>query len=421
MAGKSLQSIRGIHDGLPDEVSRWQQVEQAAHKIFARYAYSEVRLPVLEPTELFVRSIGEATDIVSKEMYAFTDRGGDHICLRPEGTAGAVRAYLQGGLTRAGAQRWYYIGPMFRRERPQKGRLRQFQQIGVEMLGVAGPVEDAEILAMAHAFLSELGISELRLEINSLGCPECRPAYRDLLVGYLKTRAEKLCDTCQERIEKNPLRVLDCKLESCQTELADAPEMIGHLCEECEAHFSGLRQGLDALAVPYYVNPRIVRGLDYYNRTAFEVVTDQLGAQGTVLAGGRYDGLVQGMGGPATPAIGFAAGIERLAMLLDDVEPPKPEIAMVAIGDTVLAYALQQAAALRAAGLSVVFCGGGSAKRQFKMADREGARFVVVIGEDEMQSGCLTLKNMQNGEQRRLDVTAIVSELLSAKLDRGND
>lgn len=411
MAGKSLQSIRGIHDGLPDEVSRWQQVEQAAHKIFACYAYSEVRLPVLEPTELFVRSIGEATDIVSKEMYAFIDRGGDHICLRPEGTAGAVRAYLQGGLTRAGAQRWYYIGPMFRRERPQKGRLRQFQQIGVEMLGVVGPVEDAEILAMAHAFLSELGISELRLEINSLGCPECRPAYRDILVAYLRSRVEKLCDTCQERIEKNPLRVLDCKLESCQKELADAPEMIGHLCEECEAHFSGLRQGLDALAVPYYVNPRIVRGLDYYNRTAFEVVTDQLGAQGTVLAGGRYDGLVQGLGGPATPAIGFAAGIERLAMLLEDVESPKPEIAMVAIGDAVLSYALQQAAVLRAAGLSVVFCGGGSAKRQFKMADREGARFVVVIGEDEMQTGQLTLKDMMSGEQSQFEISALIAKL----------
>jgi histidyl-tRNA synthetase len=411
MAGKSLQSIRGIHDGLPDEVSRWQQVEQAAHKIFARYAYSEVRLPVLEPTELFVRSIGEATDIVSKEMYAFIDRGGDHICLRPEGTAGAVRAYLQGGLTRAGAQRWYYIGPMFRRERPQKGRLRQFQQIGVEMLGVVGPVEDAEILAMAHAFLSELGISELRLEINSLGCPECRPAYRDILVAYLRSRVEKLCETCKERIEKNPLRVLDCKLESCQKELADAPEMIGHLCEECEAHFSGLRQGLDALAVPYYVNPRIVRGLDYYNRTAFEVVTDQLGAQGTVLAGGRYDGLVQGLGGPATPAIGFAAGIERLAMLLEDVESPKPEIAMVAIGDAVLSYALQQAAVLRAAGLSVVFCGGGSAKRQFKMADREGARFVVVIGEDEMQTGQLTLKDMMSGEQSQFEISALIAKL----------
>ena len=414
MAGKSLQSIRGIHDGLANEVRRWQQVEQAARKIFSRYAYSEVRLPVLEPTELFVRSIGEATDIVSKEMYAFSDQGGDHICLRPEGTAGAVRAYLQGGLTRAGAQRWYYIGPMFRRERPQKGRLRQFQQIGVEMFGVAGPIEDAEILAMAHAFLSELGIQELRLEINSLGCPECRPTYRDILVAYLKDRVERLCDTCKERIEVNPLRVLDCKLEGCQKELLDAPEMTGHLCAACDSHFSGLRQGLDALEIPYSVNPRIVRGLDYYNRTAFEVVTDQLGAQGTVLAGGRYDGLVQELGGPVTPAIGFAAGIERLAMLLDDIESPGPEIAMVAIGDAVVIYALQQAAILRSAGLSVVFCGGGSTRRQFKVADRERARFVVVVGEDEMQTKQLTLKDMKSGEQSQFQISALIAKLTEA-------
>jgi histidyl-tRNA synthetase len=412
MAGKSLQSIRGVHDGLPDEVSCWQQVEEAARKVFSRYVYSEVRLPVLEPTELFVRSIGEATDIVSKEMYAFTDQGDDHICLRPEGTAGAVRAYLQGGLTRAGAQRWYYIGPMFRRERPQKGRLRQFQQIGVEMFGVVGPVEDVEILAMAHAFLSELGIPKLRLEINSLGCPECRPAYREMLVAYLNCRVGKLCHTCQGRIETNPLRVLDCKLESCQKELMDAPEMTGHLCAACETHFRDLRQGLDALEIPYSVNPRIVRGLDYYNRTAFEVITDQLGAQGTVLAGGRYDGLVQELGGPATPAIGFAAGIERLAMLLDDLESPRPEIAMVAIGDAVVVYALQQAATLRTAGLSVVFCGGGSAKRQFKMADREGARFVVVIGEDEMQTRQLTLKDMSNGKQSQIEISALIEKLM---------
>jgi len=411
MASKSLQSIRGIHDGLPDEVRRWQRVEQAARLIFARYAFSEVRLPVLESTELFVRSIGEETDIVSKEMYAFTDQGGDNICLRPEGTAGAVRAYLQGGLTRSGGQRWFYIGPMFRRERPQKGRLRQFQQIGVEMFGAAGPVEDAEMLAMAHAFLAELGISNLQLQINSLGCPACRPAYRDALVAYLRQRADKLCHTCNERIEKNPMRVLDCKVASCQAELGDAPEMVNHLCGDCSAHFSGLKDGLNALGVPCMVNPRIVRGLDYYNRTAFEIVTDQLGAQGTVLAGGRYDGLVEELGGPATPAIGFAAGLERLAMLLGDVELQRPDVAIVAIGEEVLAHSLQQAASLRAAGLSVVHCGGGAAKRQFKMADREGVRFVAVIGADEMQAGKVTLKNMASGEQKLVATSSIIEEI----------
>jgi len=408
MAAKKLQSIRGIHDGLPADVRAWQQVEAAARKVFATYAFSEVRLPVLEPTELFVRSIGEATDIVSKEMYAFTDQGGDSICLRPEGTAGAVRAYLQGGLTRAGSQRWFYIGPMFRRERPQKGRLRQFQQIGVEIFGVGGPLEDAEILAMAHRFLSELGIVGLQMEINSLGCSACRPAYRDALLAYLNQRSDSLCETCNERMGNNPMRVLDCKIESCQAELNDAPEMVDHLCEACESHFAGLKAGLKALDVPYAINARIVRGLDYYNRTAFEIVTDQLGAQGTVLAGGRYDGLIEELGGPATSAIGFAAGLERLAMLLPEAKPAAIDVAVVALGEQALSYSLQQAALLRQQGLSVVHCGGGSAKRQFKMADREGVRFVIVIGEDEMRTGFLSLKNMATGEQQQLEFNALM-------------
>ncbi|ATX81197.1 histidyl-tRNA synthetase [Mariprofundus ferrinatatus] len=408
MAGKSLQSIRGIHDGLPDEVRKWRRVESAARRIFGTFACSEVRLPVLEPTELFVRSIGEETDIVSKEMYCFVDQGEDHICLRPEGTAGAVRAYLQAGLTRSGAQRWFYIGPMFRRERPQKGRLRQFQQIGMELFGASGPIEDAEVLAMAQAFLTELGIAGLRLEINSLGCPECRPGYRDRLVEYLNARADRLCETCNDRITKNPMRVLDCKVASCQAALTDAPEMVGHLCDACDVHFTGLKAGLDALAVPYQLNARIVRGLDYYNRTAFEFVTDQLGAQGTVLAGGRYDGLVESLGGPATPAIGFAAGLERLAMLLEDDEAAGIDVAVVALGAESINYSLTQASGLRAAGLSVVHCGGGAAKRQFKMADREAARFVAVIGGDEMAAGKVALKNMASGEQQTLTLAEVI-------------
>ena len=411
MAAKKLQSIRGIHDGLPAEVRLWQRVEGAARKVFSTYAFSEVRLPILEPTELFVRSIGEATDIVSKEMYAFTDQGDDHICLRPEGTAGSVRAYLQGGLTRSGTQRWFYMGPMFRRERPQKGRLRQFQQIGVEMFAANGPLEDAEVLAMAHDFLSELGISGLQLEINSLGCSGCRPAYRDTLLAYLNERTDRLCETCVERIDKNPMRVLDCKEASCQAELNEAPEMVHHLCEPCETHFTGLKAGLDTLQVPYKINARIVRGLDYYNRTAFEVVTDQLGSQGTVLAGGRYDGLVSELGGPPTSAIGFAAGIERLAMLLEDTAEAVVDVAVVALGEQVLSYSMQQAAGLRADGFSVVHCGGGSAKRQFKVADREGVRFVVVIGEEEMQSARVTLKNMATGEQQQLDADQLSGAL----------
>ena len=408
MSGKGLQSIRGIHDGLPSEVYKWRYIESVARRTFASYACSEVRLPVLEPTELFVRSIGEETDIVSKEMYCFVDQGEDHICLRPEGTAGAVRAYLQAGLTRAGVQRWYYIGPMFRRERPQRGRLRQFQQIGMELFGATGPIEDAEVLAMAQAFLSGLGISGLKLEINSLGCSDCRPGYRNKLVNYLNGCSDKLCETCNTRITKNPMRVLDCKMESCQSVLIDAPEMIEHLCEPCESHFHGLKQGLDALSVPYQLNARIVRGLDYYNRTAFEFITDQLGAQGTVLAGGRYDGLVESLGGPPTPAIGFAAGLERLAMLLNYEEASGIDVAVVALGEEVAGYSLRQADQLRVAGLAVVHCGGGSAKRQFKVADRESARFVVVIGSDEMASDKVTLKNMKTGEQNTVLLTEAI-------------
>lgn len=411
---KKLQSIRGIHDGLPADVAKWHRVERAAKIVFSRYAFDEVRLPLLEPTELFVRSIGEATDIVSKEMYCFEDQGGDHICLRPEGTAGSVRAYLQAGLTRAGVQRWYYAGPMFRRERPQKGRLRQFQQIGVEMFGVAGPLEDAEMLAMARDFLTELGLEKLRMELNSLGCPACRPAYKNQLVEYLTARAERLCETCNERISKNPMRVLDCKIDSCQAVLTDAPEMVHHLCSDCDHHFAGVQEGLNALSVDYQLNPRIVRGLDYYNRTAFEIITDQLGAQGTVIAGGRYDGLVEELGGPATPAIGFAMGIERLAMLLPDEKRAVPDVAVVALGDSVKGYTLKLASELRERGLATVYCGGGSAKRQFRMADREGARFVLVAGDDEMSRGVVTLKQMGTGEQHTLMLDAAV-ELIVQK------
>ncbi|HID37209.1 MAG TPA: histidine--tRNA ligase [Ghiorsea sp.] len=410
MAKQKLQSIRGIHDGLPTQVSKWRYIEDVARDVFASYAFSEVRLPILEPTALFVRSVGEKTDIVSKEMYAFEDQGGDNICLRPEGTAGAVRAYLQAGLTRAGAQRWFYMGPMFRRERPQKGRLRQFQQIGAEFFGASAAIEDAEVLAMAQRFLDTLGIEQTRLEINSLGCTTCRPAYREALLTFLQSKKEALCETCHERMDSNPMRVLDCKVQTCQAALTDAPEMVNHLCEGCETHFSGLQSGLKALNVKYIINPRIVRGLDYYNRTAFEFITDQLGAQGTVLAGGRYDGLVESLGGPATPAIGFAAGMERLEMLLPDRETHQPDVAVVALGDTV-EYALQQAAKLRQVGLSVIHCGGGSAKRQFKMADREGARFVVTLGEDEMNEDKLMLKNLGSGEQLKVSFDEAVTRI----------
>jgi len=410
---EKLRSIRGIHDGLPAEVRSWRYIEDTAQRVFARYGFCEVRLPILEPSALFVRAVGSDTDIVSKEMYRFEDQGGDDICLRPEGTAGSVRAYLQAGLTRSGAQRWFYIGPMFRRERPQKGRLRQFQQIGAEWFGVAGPTEDVEILAMAHAFLDELGIADLTLEINSLGCPACRPAYRDKLVAFLKERSADLCGTCHTRMHTNPLRVLDCKTESCQAQLGDAPEMMAHLCTDCQTHFDTLISGLQALNIPHRINPRIVRGLDYYNRTAFEIITGKLGAQGTVLAGGRYDGLVEEQGGPPTPAIGFAAGLERLAMLLPEIADTPPDVAVVALGDAVSSYALKIADQLRRGGCRVIHCGGGGAKRQFKVADRERVRFVAVIGDDEMHTATLRLKDMQSGEQVDVSVETAIARCSS--------
>ncbi len=407
--GRKLQSIRGVHDGLPPEVTRWRHIERAARDLFARYGLHEVRLPVLEPAELFVRSIGRETDIVSKEMYRFTDQGGDDLCLRPEGTAGAVRAWLQAGLMRAGVQRWYYMGPMFRRERPQKGRLRQFQQIGVELFGVAGPAEDVEVLAMAWALIEALDVSDVRMEINSLGCPACRSVYRDRLVGFLQAHRDRLCDTCCTRIDLNPLRVLDCKVESCRAELLHAPEMLSHLCTPCAAHFGAVKAGLKALGLPFVVNARIVRGLDYYSRTAFEIVTDCLGAQGTVIAGGRYDGLIAELGGPATPAIGFALGLERLAMLLPEHPLPAPDVAVVALGDRAQSHGLALAQQMRKAGLAVVHCGSGSARVLFKRADREGARFVAVLGDDEISHGVVSLKDMQDGSQQQMTAAEAIA------------
>jgi len=414
--GRKLQSIRGVHDGLPADVARWQRVENAARQVFSCYGLQEARLPVLEPTDLFVRSIGKETDIVSKEMYRFTDQGGDDLCLRPEGTSGAVRAWLQAGLTRSGIQRWYYMGPMFRRERPQKGRLRQFQQIGVELFGVPGPIEDVETLAMSWALIEALQISDVQMEINSLGCPACRPAYRQILVDYLEKRKSRLCDTCRTRIETNPMRVLDCKVESCQAQLTDAPEMLSHLCDDCSGHFDGVRQGLDALALPYQINPKIVRGLDYYSRTAFEIVTDQLGAQGTIIAGGRYDGLIEELGGPATPAVGFALGLERLAMLLPESKLVLPDVAVIGLGQQAQAHALVAARDMRAAGLSVVHCGSGSAKSLFKRADREGAGFVVVIGDEELNRNLVSLKNMKDGSQQQMSLDQAIAVCLKGKM-----
>ncbi|RME85218.1 MAG: histidine--tRNA ligase, partial [Zetaproteobacteria bacterium] len=355
------QRVRGFHDRLPEDAAKDQAIEAAAREVFARYGFAEVRLPAVERTELFVRSIGEETDIVGKEMYRFVDKGGDDLCLRPEGTAGAMRAYLQATGGKGGETRWFYVADMFRRERPQKGRLRQFRQVGCELFGEASPSADVEVLAAAFRILEALPLQgAIRLELNSLGCPACRPRYREALQAFLSGIKDRLCADCQKRSVHNPLRVLDCKNEACQAALGPAPEILAYLCEDCAAHFAAVRAGLDALGIGYRVNPRIVRGLDYYVRTAFEFVSDALGAQATVLAGGRYDGLARALGGPDVPAVGFAAGVERLALLMPDEPPPRPDVAIVAVGEKALAASYALAEEVRRRGKACVHCHGGS-------------------------------------------------------------
>ena len=400
-----IQRVRGIPDWLGADAARLRLLEEQGIGLARQYGYQEVVLPVLEPKELFVRSIGTHTDIVGKEMYCFEDRGGEAICLRPEGTAGAVRAFLQAGLHRGGTQRWCYVGPMFRRERPQKGRLRQFTQFGCECFGLASPAADVELLALAWRYLDALGVAaRVRLLLNSLGCSVCRPPYREQLVAFLEARRERLCADCQARITRNPMRVLDCKNASCQAELQSAPHMLDMLCDACRAHFAEVRAGLEALGIAYRVDPKIVRGLDYYTRTAFEFVAEGLGAQATVLAGGRYDGLVKALGGPDVPAVGFAAGLERLALLLDEAPLAAPDAVVIALGEEMLAPSLKVAEALRREGFFVVHAGGGGAKRQFREADRQGARWAVIIGEDEWKRGLVRVKDLQTGTQHELDL-----------------
>ncbi len=319
----AIQAVRGMKDILPPESQQWQFIERTAREVVEAFGYAELRIPVLERTELFVRSIGDTTDVVEKEMYTFSDRSGDSLTLRPEATAGVLRAYLEHKLySQPGPHKLYCLGPMFRHERPQKGRLRQFHQLDVEVLDDQGPWVDVEVMAMLAHFLTRLGLKNVALEINSLGCPACRPAFRQALIAHFAARRELLCEDCRRRLEKNPLRVLDCKSEGCREAAEGAPAIAGHYCPECAGHFRAVQEGLALVGVPFTVAPRLVRGLDYYVRTTFEAVTGDLGAQNAVAGGGRYDGLVAELGGPPQPGIGFAAGLERLALLIP--APPAP-------------------------------------------------------------------------------------------------
>ena len=424
---KTIQAIRGMNDCLPEISGTWQKVESVLRQVVASYGYQEIRTPIVESTDLFKRSIGEVTDIVEKEMYTFEDRNGDSLTLRPEGTASCVRAGNEHGLLYNQQQRLWYMGPMFRHERPQKGRYRQFHQFGVETYGMDGPDIDLEVILLSARFWKAFGIEKhVKLQINTLGSNEARAAYRDTLVEFLKARADQLDEDSLRRLETNPLRVLDSKNPDVQAAIADAPSLIDHLDEESKSHFETLCERLKQAGIEFEINPRLVRGLDYYNRTVFEWVTDSLGAQGTVCAGGRYDGLVEQLGGKATPAVGFAMGIERLVLLLTTLtdegqDTSFADIYVTAMGDDAQSYAIEVSEHLRNALPTVrimMHCGGGNFKKQLKRADKTGARLALLLGSDEMQSRVVGIKPLRDGQEQ---ITASfdtlvekVSEMLSA-------
>lgn len=421
-----LQSIRGMNDLLPEQSAVWQYIEKQIGDVLAGYGYREIRMPLLEQTELFRRSIGEVTDIVEKEMYTFEDRNGDSLTLRPEGTAGCVRACNQNGLLHNQVQRLWYAGPMFRHERPQKGRLRQFHQIGVEAFGLSGPDIDAEMLAMTARLWRRLGIDRaVSLQINSLGSAEERASYRAALVEYLSKRTEQLDADSQRRLESNPLRILDSKDEATQAVLADAPVLSQFLGEESRLHFAQFCRLLDAAGVPYAINPRLVRGLDYYSKTVFEWVTENLGAQGTVCAGGRYDGLVEQLGGKPCPAVGFALGMERLALLLDalgavpDSVGRYLDVYLVAAGDVEKdALLLGEKLREQCPGIRLQLnCGGGSIKSQMKKADRSTAPIALILGEDERDRGSVTVKFLREDRPQQTIPQAELSSFVGQLSD----
>ena len=412
-----------MNDLLPDDIATWQYLEKTVTQTLARFGYREIRFPIMEQTHLFKRSIGEVTDIVEKEMYTFEDRSGESVTLRPEGTASCVRACEQHGLLYNQTQRLWYMGPMFRYERPQKGRYRQFHQIGIETYGLQGPDIDAELLLLSHSLFQALKLDDcVTLEINSLGSDAARREFREALVAYLSGHKEALDEDSQRRLDSNPLRILDSKVAATQALLDGGPSLLDYLDEESKAHFDTLKQLLDAAAVPYRVNPRLVRGLDYYGRTAFEWVTDKLGAQSAVCAGGRYDNLIEQLGGKPTPAVGFAMGLERLVLLLQqqDVVPAEAantlDVYLAAVGD-VQASALTLAQSLRAQlpGLRLqMHCGGGSFKSQLKKADKSGASVALILGEDEAASDCVVVKYLREDKPQqslaRTELTAVLKE-----------
>jgi histidyl-tRNA synthetase len=420
-----IKSVRGTHDILPGESAFWQKLENGARRIFSLYGFKEIRTPALEPTELFARSLGEESDVVGKEMYTFAPETKESLTLRPEGTAGIVRSAIEHNLFMGSpALRLYYLGPMFRKERPQKGRYRQFHQIGAECIGSESPLADADMLAIQIDLLQELKIEGLTTEINSIGCNDdnCRPRFRNQLVSFLKSKSEHLCSDCMRRIDTNPLRVFDCKKENCRKAITDAPSIADYLCDTCRDHHGKLKGLLDANGVDYVENPRIVRGLDYYTRTVWEISSSALGSQSAVSAGGRYDDLVEQLGGPKTPAVGFAMGVERLLLLLSEEQKQvddNPDLFFV-VTEGLEANGAQATFRLareaRKAGLrAVINYDVGSMKSSMKKANKSGAGLVAIIGEEELKAEEVTLKDMATGEQRRVRFSELVEVAGGAK------
>ncbi len=426
---QTLQSVRGMNDILPDEAEFWELFEDTVRSWLKGYGYRPIRMPIVEPTPLFKRAIGEVTDIVEKEMYSFEDSlNGEQLTLRPEGTAGCVRAVIQHGLANQIPRRLYYIGQMFRHERPQKGRYRQFHQVGVEAIGFAGPDIDAEMILMGARLWDDLGLVGIELQINSLGQPDERAQHRAALIAYLEQYQDILDEDGKRRLYTNPLRILDTKNPALQEMCAGAPKLIDYLGEASLAHFEGVQRVLRDAGVPFTINPRLVRGLDYYNLTVFEWVTDKLGAQGTVCAGGRYDGLVQQLGGKATPACGFAMGVERLIALIKESggEPaaPAPDVYVVHQGEAASRLAFRVAEGLRDDGLDVLLhCGGGAFKSQMKKADASGAAFAIIIGDDEAATGEAQLKSLREEgvAQRKLKVDDLASAIFDQLIDSDDE
>ena len=403
---------KGTKDVLCEDAYKWHYVENAARQTAANFGFKEIRTPVFEHTELFLRGVGETTDIVTKEMYTFLDKGDRSITLKPEGTAGVARAFV-GGVQQNGTlpYKMYYITPVFRYERPQAGRLREHHQFGVELYGSSSPLADVEVITLAKSLFDALGLKDLTLNINSIGCPECRAKYNAALKEYLGSRFSEMCRECQSRFEKNPLRILDCKDENCKKITADAPKVLDFLCDECKAHFEGLKAGLNAVGIEYSVNPQIVRGLDYYTKTVFEFVSNAIGAQGTVCGGGRYDRLVEEVGGKPTPAVGFGMGLERLLIVLESQglleKAPKENVDyyLASIGENALNFTLKFANKLRQKGKSVEFdLMSKSVKAQMKYANKIEAKYVIVVGDDEILSGKVRVKDMASGNEEEIEI-----------------